>query len=706
MRTTTVVKCLAIVLAALVLGTGCRNKPPAIPAQPAGPDTLRPNVTGSYASHTTDPNRDDVRYVWDWADGGFDTTAYQASGDSVTQDHAWTAEGAYDVRVKAQDIKENWSADWSDILTVYVTWAGGSGEPTAYAPFGPDSGLVGDYITFMATAIDPGGQDVRIKFLWDDGLTSLWSGWVASGDTVIDSVKYLSSGWKDVRCIAMDADSLLSDTSATKAFYAYQVNVKPDKPVVNGPARGIMNGPYYRFTAQSYDQNADSIQYRIFWGDGTSSDWTALIPHGTAAMDSLRPASASTWNIRAIARDQFGLESDTSDPFTFSVVGEGEIIWGLTYADEFVSSPALADVSERGENRLGVICGTTGGELLWFDAWQGEELWNAGIGYESWNSSPAVGTGNTMYFGNENGVIYAWTNEPDEKWAFLDDTSLVDDDMATTPVVDGNNLYIGGESKYLYKLSDDGFGASLVWKRMFRDELISSPALSGGNLFCTDDSGFVYSITTDNVVNWEFPTGGNITSSPAISDAGEIYLGTEQGWFWAIKTDGTEKWSYQQTGVNPGFTGSPVIGTTGDIVVGTENGKVFRFNDEDGTVIWEFAGADSAGFNSTPLVTADGYLYVVSDANIFYCLKEADGSLAWRVALTPPVYSHRSGRARSMAVDDVLPSPVVDQYGIIYVASNVNGLFAVAGRLGGTLANTAWPMFHHDAHHTGKTGSW
>ncbi len=97
---------LTVVLAVVLLATGCKNKPPVTPVRPAGLDTVKVNVAATYTSWTTDPNGDQVRYVFDWGettDGAIDTTGYFASGDTASGSHAWAAIGAYALRVKAQD---------------------------------------------------------------------------------------------------------------------------------------------------------------------------------------------------------------------------------------------------------------------------------------------------------------------------------------------------------------------------------------------------------------------------------------------------------------------------------------------------------------------------------------------------------------------------------------------------------------------------
>jgi outer membrane protein assembly factor BamB len=108
--------------------------------------------------------------------------------------------------------------------------------------------------------------------------------------------------------------------------------------------------------------------------------------------------------------------------------------------------------------------------------------------------------------------------------------------------------------------------------------------------------------------------------------------------------------------------------------------------------------------SSTPALCADGIVYATTDNDTMYAVRD-DGTVAWSVGLRIAGQGLKSHPPRRFGVDDLLPSPVMDQYGIIYVACSFDGLFAIAGRPSGTLANTAWPMFHHDVKHTGKYGA-
>jgi outer membrane protein assembly factor BamB len=70
-----------------------------------------------YDTVTTDPNGDGIRYYFDWGDGTGDWTDYRGSGIQVSMWHAWEYEGAYKIKVKAED-REGHESEWSDPFVV------------------------------------------------------------------------------------------------------------------------------------------------------------------------------------------------------------------------------------------------------------------------------------------------------------------------------------------------------------------------------------------------------------------------------------------------------------------------------------------------------------------------------------------------------------------------------------------------------------
>jgi hypothetical protein len=94
------------------------NTPPNKPAKPSGTLNGKINVEYSYTSSTTDPDSDQVSYLFDWGDGTNSSwLGPYASGAIVTAKHTWTVKGSYSIKVKAKDTSGAVS-DWSDSLGV------------------------------------------------------------------------------------------------------------------------------------------------------------------------------------------------------------------------------------------------------------------------------------------------------------------------------------------------------------------------------------------------------------------------------------------------------------------------------------------------------------------------------------------------------------------------------------------------------------
>lgn len=696
-------------LAAIIaLGAGCRNKPPQIPARPMGESTVEPGDTVDYRSVTVDPNRDRVLYIWDWGDGSFDTSALLPSGDTVTLRHAWETTGAYPVRVRAKDDKGNFSADWSDTLLVNVILAENR-PPEVGAPLGPDSGWVGMWQVFRAVAVDPNGDSVKVKFLWDEGQTSLISPLVASGDTVVDSVRYFYRGIKNIRCVAWDKAGLGSDTSPAKVFVALQENTAPAPPIVSGPRRGIPSGPYYRFYARAIDPQADRVRYKFIWGDGRESEWTPLQPSGGIGMDSVRFTSTGTYYIRAIAQDSLGLVSETSAAKEFQVVGEGTVLWCLT-GEEFVSSPALGWATKGTEMRPALIIGGTEPNLAAYDPYQAETVFVSSEGAGVWEeflSSPALGDNGTIYIGNENGRFYALNSRGNIQWGFPDTTTQ--NAFSTSAALDGNFIYIAGEDNFLRKLQDNGTAATELWNYHLNNDVNSSPViLPDGRVVVIDDSGYVTCLSSTGSLSWQYFSDAAPGSSPAVDAQGNIYFGTDQGDLIALSADGNLRWTYHVSTPFNDINSAPVIDRDGNIYFGSDNGHLYKIN-PSGNLEWEATVLTNAALTCTPALTADGVLYIAcavdSVTEKLFAFSTADGNKLWETTLRPTLdRSPKPRRPRPLFID-IFPSPVIDQYGIIYIATPNGGIYAVAGRPTGTLLPGGWPMFRHDIRHTGRAGS-
>jgi len=697
-------------LAVIVLVTGCPNKKPNIPAKPSGPAKVVLNVSAEYKSRTTDPNRDKVLYVFDWGDKSADTTALMKSGDTVKVSHAWDSLGVYPVKVKAKDEKGLWSAEWSETLNVEVESAGANqapNPPVKPTHTGVDS--VGHPLVFTTAATDPDGDSVQIKFYFDEGQVGGYGRKLASGETYLDTVIYAQNGWKKVYAVATDGRDT-SAWSAPDSVYIFSPNVPPGPPELLAglmPQRGIAGGPAYRLYARASDQYGDSLYYK-WYADGVEVATSELFPTDIDAYALWVPplGDTHTYTLQVRVFDQTGLTNDSMPTTTFKTVGEGEIIWSIPA--EFVASPAIGTTLRRGDTWPAIICGSTDEFLYVVDAYQSFLVTQVSVP-DPWeyNSSATIGANGRRYVGNENGMFYAIDPDDDSVWQFGSGDSGM---TATAALGSDGSIYCGGENRRIHKLIDNGATVTEAWSYGLRYEMTSSPAIGpDGRVVCCDDSGYVYCLNGDGSLAWEVRTGdtAGITSSPAIASDGTIYVGTEVGHLHAIK-DGSILWTYA---TNPSFpiSSSPIIGPDGNIYFGCDDGHLYRLDDSTHQPVADWPITVS-GFplSGTPLLCADNILYIPDDDSLYaFDVANPTGGPRWRVGLIAPTAKKGPGPApRRLALDNH-PSAAVDQYGIIYIAteSDVGGLFAIAGRAQGTLANSDWPMFHHDAKHTGRFGA-
>ncbi len=125
-----------------------------------------------------------------------------------------------------------------------------------------------------------------------------------------------------------------------------------------------------------------------------------------------------------------------------------------------------------------------------------------------------------------------------------------------------------------------------------------------------------------NTVKWTYTTGGQISySSAAVDSDGTIYIGSQDGNFYAINPDGTKKWSYATGAVST----SASIGSDGIIYIGGGN-NLYALN-PDGTLQWQYSTIGSV--KSSPVVK-DDIIYFVSKDGV-YAL-HANGTLKWSYA--------------------------------------------------------------------------
>ena len=86
---------------------------------------------------------------------------------------------------------------------------------------------------------------------------------------------------------------------------------------------------------------------------------------------------------------------------------------------------------------------------------------------------------------------------------------------------------------------------------------------------------------------WEFETGGDVFSSPAIGSDGTVYFGSLDNKLYALWQDW--EWEFETGGW---VRSSPAIGSDGTVYVGSGDNKLYAINGKTGVKIWEFETGD------------------------------------------------------------------------------------------------------------------
>jgi outer membrane protein assembly factor BamB len=160
-----------------------------------------------------------------------------------------------------------------------------------------------------------------------------------------------------------------------------------------------------------------------------------------------------------------------------------------------------------------------------------------------------------------------------------------------------------------------------------------------------------YSAARYPTIKWRYQTGGAVQSSAAVGADGTTYVGSNDGYLYAIHPDGSLKWRYQTADA---VESSPAIGAAGIVYIGSNDGHLYGIN-PDGTPRWRYPAGDPV--RSSPVIAADGTIYVGSHGGSLYAIN-SDGSLKWRHStITSPAYPQ------------LYSSPAIGDDGTIYIST-------------------------------------
>ncbi|MDO4629973.1 MAG: PQQ-binding-like beta-propeller repeat protein, partial [Planctomycetia bacterium] len=198
------------------------------------------------------------------------------------------------------------------------------------------------------------------------------------------------------------------------------------------------------------------------------------------------------------------------------------------------------------------------------------------------------------------------------------------------PIVDGwGNTLISNYNGGLIRVNSQGQKDSRPYFRS-RAKLDSAGVIAGGVLYIGSEDGYLFAIDLDDAGGrslWDQGkevgyAGGFLNSSPAIAEDGTIIVATRAERLLGFNSVGEVLWTTYMPGQ---LLGSPVIDANGNIYVGasmsTRQGNVGYLVCVDGTshkIRWQFETDDM--IESTPCIGDDGTIYFGNNAGWLYAL--------------------------------------------------------------------------------------
>ncbi|PWT89742.1 MAG: hypothetical protein C5B54_08420 [Acidobacteria bacterium] len=207
-----------------------------------------------------------------------------------------------------------------------------------------------------------------------------------------------------------------------------------------------------------------------------------------------------------------------------------------------------------------------------------KEIWKARIG-EIW-ASPVM-AGESLFVGSADGNFYSVDAQTGNVIWKLNLAARVE----STACINGVLAYVGTDLGNLHAVNIKN--GSVKWKKSLGEYVRSSPICDENHVYVgsinpTRKTGMLWALSKDSgSVIWKKQIGP-VFSSPAIEE-GEIFIGSDDGNFYCISADGSEKWHIN---LNGKIRSTPVV-VKDSVYIGSFGGILYKIQKEDGKVVWQ-----------------------------------------------------------------------------------------------------------------------
>jgi len=316
-------------------------------------------------------------------------------------------------------------------------------------------------------------------------------------------------------------------------------------------------------------------------------------------------------------------------------------------------------------------------------------------------TDPVIGPDGTVYFGANNGFLYALDPETgDLRWAFP--TGFDTFAIYSTPFVDRQGIvYLGAKDGHVYALRAPrkGIVAEVVWSLYIGPTIETSPVFTpDGTLVIGADDWAYYGIAPPRGsvgprVTWRFQTQGTLITSPALDADGTVLGASMDGAVYALEppreagVPAKVRWIFRsgERDDKGGFENAPAIDGEGTLYIGGNNGILYALDTKTGKVKWTFDGVARSGYRTYAIFSSaalgpDRTIYFGGKDGVLYALREGRGlfstgpQVLWRYKLGPGIQS----------------SPLLAADGTVYLGDEGGTIHAVRPPESGEWATPLW----------------
>ena len=634
--------------------------------------------SGSY-----DGDGGSLSYQWEviYASSRVDHVEIQSPTSSITQ-AVTQVPGVFKIRLKVWNSQDQISYDILD-LKCGLSWTADIGSSNSFS-LKTSAALAEDGTIYI-------GSDDNFLYAINTDNSLKWkfeTGFDIDASPALGSDGTIYVGSQDSKLYAVNADG-------TQKWSFDTGNMINSSPAIGADGTIYIGSSDHKL----YAINADGTQKWTFDTGGAINSSPSIGPDGTIYVGSdfnvtgfggslyaIHADGSQKWRYDAEydIRSSPAIDSDgsiyvnLSSSYTVALHGDGTEKW-QEYTGGGLSSPVIADTV--------IYVGSKYYGLYALSAASGAEIWNFDEGGDDC-SSPLIGSDGLIYFGSDDGKIYALNYAGEKVWAYL-----TQGNVATPALSSDGILYAGSSDGYLYAIETGSVGLyNSPWPKYRRDmrnngsmfnssypvAVIDKSILSvaPGVAFTLDGSssydgdggglsyewGVVFASSNRGDVDIQSPDASKTQVVIQVPGKFKISLkvwdSQAQVSYDVIELETGQLWAFDIGSSNSlSVKTSAALAEDGTIYIGSDDDNLYAIN-PDATLRWKFTTLGD--IDASPAIGSDGTIYVGSVDKKLYAINP-DGTQKWAFDTQGAIYR----------------SPAIGSDGILYIGSTDNKLYAI-----------------------------